>query len=118
MAETRFGREATGEPQLIDSIRKGRSPSLKTLQHIAAFMDDRDGIPKRVAPVQSATNGAENIASETVVAGEADSPRPFGAGGEASPPTCSSTSPSSAASATSSPRPCSTGPAGSKAEAA
>ena len=38
MAETRFGRDATGEPQLIDSIRKGRSPSLNVLHRMAAFM--------------------------------------------------------------------------------
>jgi len=61
MAETRFGREATGEPQLIASIRSGRSPSLKTLQRVASYMaevekrrsaEDRDG---------SATKGGENI---------------------------------------------------------
>lgn len=42
MAPTRFGRDATGEPQLIDSIRKGRSPSLNTLQRIADFMAEKD----------------------------------------------------------------------------
>jgi len=42
MAPTRFGRDATGEPQLIDSIEKGRSPSLNTLQRIAAFMKAKD----------------------------------------------------------------------------
>lgn len=42
MAPTRFGREATGEPQLIDSIERGRSPSLKTAQRIAAFMAEKD----------------------------------------------------------------------------
>jgi hypothetical protein len=39
MAPTRFGREATGEPQLIDSMRnKGRVPSLTVLQKMADFM--------------------------------------------------------------------------------
>jgi hypothetical protein len=42
MAPTRFGREATGEPQLITSIEAGRSPSLKVVQRIAAFMAERD----------------------------------------------------------------------------
>lgn len=42
MAPTRFGREATGEPQLISSIEAGRSPSLKVVQRIAAFMAERD----------------------------------------------------------------------------
>ena len=38
MAPTRFGREATGEPQLIDSIKGGRSPSLKVWRKVADFM--------------------------------------------------------------------------------
>lgn len=39
MKPTRFGREATGEPQLIDSIRnKGRSPSHDVLLKMADFM--------------------------------------------------------------------------------
>ena len=38
MAPSRFGRDATGDPQLINSIRRGRSPSLKVLQQIAEFM--------------------------------------------------------------------------------
>lgn len=45
MAPTRFGREATGEPQLIASIEGGRSPSLKVLQKIAAFMARYDADP-------------------------------------------------------------------------
>ncbi|SMF70650.1 hypothetical protein [Allosphingosinicella indica] len=42
MPPTRFGRDATGEPQLIKSIREGRSPSLKVLQRLAAFMAEKD----------------------------------------------------------------------------
>lgn len=42
MAPTRFGREATGEPQLLESLRKGRSPSLDTANRIAAFMRGKD----------------------------------------------------------------------------
>jgi hypothetical protein len=42
MAPTRFGREATGEPQLISSIENGRSPSLKVVQRVLAFMAERD----------------------------------------------------------------------------
>lgn len=38
MAPTRLGREATGEPQLLDSIRNGRSPSMKVWRKIADFM--------------------------------------------------------------------------------
>ncbi|SEM88674.1 hypothetical protein SAMN05192583_1407 [Sphingomonas gellani] len=42
MRPTRFGREATGEPQLLDSLRKGRSPSLDTANKIVAYMARRD----------------------------------------------------------------------------
>lgn len=42
MAETRFGRDATGEPQLLASIRAGRSPSLKVLHRCAKFMRDHE----------------------------------------------------------------------------
>lgn len=42
MAATRFGSEATGEPQLLSSIRGGRSPSLKLLQRLKAYMDRKD----------------------------------------------------------------------------
>ncbi|KQN12023.1 hypothetical protein [Sphingomonas sp. Leaf28] len=42
MRPTRFGRDATGEPQLIDSLRNGRSPSLDTAGRITRFMAKRD----------------------------------------------------------------------------
>ena len=43
MAVTRFGREATGEPQLIDSMRTGgRVPNLTTLHRMKAYMDAKD----------------------------------------------------------------------------
>lgn len=38
MAPTHLGRKATGEPQLVDSIRNGRSPSLKVWNKVADFM--------------------------------------------------------------------------------
>lgn len=54
MAPTRFGSLATGEPQLLKSIREGRSPSLRVLQRLKAFMADRDaeldGAADHVAP--------------------------------------------------------------------
>ena len=50
MAETRFGREATGEPQLIASMRRGRSPSLDTAGRITAYMRFKDGeVPAHAA---------------------------------------------------------------------
>lgn len=42
MAETTFGRRATGEPALVSTLRDGRSPSLATLNRLAAFMAERD----------------------------------------------------------------------------
>lgn len=42
MAPTTFGRKATGEPQLISSLEGGRSPSLKIVQRVMAFMDESD----------------------------------------------------------------------------
>lgn len=55
MAPTRFGREATGEPQLIDSIRRGRSPSLKVLERVAEFMKSRDTAAGLVSSPDSET---------------------------------------------------------------
>lgn len=42
MAKTRFGREATGEADLVDTLRKGRRPSLETLKRITDFMKAED----------------------------------------------------------------------------
>jgi hypothetical protein len=42
MAETRFGRNATGEPQLLESIRRGRSPSLKVMRRVVDFMAEHE----------------------------------------------------------------------------
>ncbi len=66
MAETRFGRDATGEPQLISSIRAGRSPSLKTLQRVASFMADHDAAAAEATRAQpghpAGAGGAERAA--------------------------------------------------------
>lgn len=42
MAPTRLGRDATGEASLVATIRAGRSPSLDTLNRLAAFMVEHD----------------------------------------------------------------------------
>lgn len=42
MKPTRFGAEATGEPQLLSSIRDGRSPSLKVWRRVAAYIRRKD----------------------------------------------------------------------------
>lgn len=61
MAETRFGRDATGEPQLLQSIRSGRSPSLKLLQRVASFMAAYEASNTAAAADPSPDNGGENI---------------------------------------------------------
>jgi hypothetical protein len=83
MAPTRLGRDATGEPNLIPSIRAGRSPNLDTLNKLADLMAEHDArlTPADIAP--SPDNGVENIG-----AGEADSRGPFAP----TSPTCSPTS--------------------------
>ncbi|WP_341210727.1 hypothetical protein [Sphingomonas paucimobilis] len=47
MRPTRFGRLATGEPQLIASLKLGRSPSLDTASRIVRFMSEYQ--PSQVA---------------------------------------------------------------------
>lgn len=47
MAPTTFGRRATGEPQLISSIESGRSPSLKVVQRVMAFIEECDADPEK-----------------------------------------------------------------------
>lgn len=42
MPESRFGRDAVGEPGLVGRIRKGSSPTLDMLNRIADFMASRD----------------------------------------------------------------------------
>lgn len=42
MTDSRFSRDATGEPGLLDGLRGGRSPTLKILNRIAEFMRDKD----------------------------------------------------------------------------
>jgi hypothetical protein len=42
MAPTTFGRNATGEPQLIRSIENGRSPSLSVVNRILDYMARTD----------------------------------------------------------------------------
>lgn len=42
MAVTRFGRDATGEPQLLSSLKDGRSPSRDLLEKIRDFVQRKD----------------------------------------------------------------------------
>ncbi|NLS25732.1 hypothetical protein S2M10_07020 [Sphingomonas sp. S2M10] len=74
MAPTRFGALATGEPQLIASIKKGRSPRLALLHRVKAFMDAKDAELAAEAgdhaeadnsQVQHASCGSETIISDS-----------------------------------------------------
>ncbi|MCP4025694.1 MAG: hypothetical protein GY736_05195 [Sphingomonas sp.] len=69
MAPTRFGREATGEPQLLESLRKGRSPSLDTANRIVSFMRAKDEEAGFVAD-HDAGNCAAAVASSSGMIGE------------------------------------------------
>lgn len=42
MAPTRFGRESTGDPNLIADLRRGVSPKLDRLHRISEFMARKD----------------------------------------------------------------------------
>lgn len=61
MKPSRLGRDATGEPDLVRSIRGGRSPSLETLNKLAAFMADYDKANNPADRSASATKPGENI---------------------------------------------------------
>lgn len=53
MAPTRFGREAMREPSFIESLRNGRSISLRNANRLLRFMSDHD----IAAAQQSASTG-------------------------------------------------------------
>lgn len=96
MAPSRLGRDATGEPNLIASIRNGRSPSLETLNRLARVMNEHDpetppveAEPKAEWPLQSANNGSEIITAAPVPGAEAGPGAPFA---RPSSRTCSATS--------------------------
>ena len=42
MAETRFGRDSLNNPAFVSWLRKGGSPSLRTLGTLAEFMATKD----------------------------------------------------------------------------
>ena len=46
-----FGRQAAGDPSLVLSLRRGRSPTLATADRILAFIrEQREGPPRRRPP--------------------------------------------------------------------
>jgi hypothetical protein len=42
MKPSRLSREATGEPSLVETIRRGRSPKLDTVEKLMTFMAETD----------------------------------------------------------------------------
>jgi hypothetical protein len=92
MSKTRLGIETMKEGGLVDSLRGGRSLSLKNANKVLTFIRNwrpdgaslPDGADRAQWPLPSAGNG-DGISAE----GEADSPRPFA-------PTCATCSPTSA----------------------
>ena len=42
IGESRFGRDATGEPGLLGRLRNGSTPTLKVLNRIKSYMDEKD----------------------------------------------------------------------------
>lgn len=108
MAPSRFGRDATGEPQIISSIEGGRSPSLKVVHRIIAFMAEQDARAgfSVVAPT-TPTEGdrAVHSASDALNPNLTEAAPPFAPAPEgqrssgASAPICSPTSGRSSSSA-------------------
>ncbi len=43
MAESRFGRLAVNDGNLVASLRNGRSPTVRTLERVEAFMETYRG---------------------------------------------------------------------------
>lgn len=41
MAPARFGKEALNDPNFIKGLRNGRSPSLRTVSKVMAFIDQK-----------------------------------------------------------------------------
>lgn len=42
IAETRFGRDAAGDPRLVGDLRNGRQPGARLSQRVTNYMDGRD----------------------------------------------------------------------------
>lgn len=42
MPRTRFGMEATGDPNLLNELQRGRSPSLNVLHRLRDYMIEKD----------------------------------------------------------------------------
>ncbi|MBB5686023.1 hypothetical protein [Sphingobium boeckii] len=42
IAQTRFGRDAAGDPRLVSDMRNGREPRCQLAQRVTAYMDGQD----------------------------------------------------------------------------
>lgn len=69
--DSRFGREATGEPGLVAGLRRGRSPTLGLLERIQTYMAGKDGGAQHaerhpISTVSSSSGNAEKVSTEVV----------------------------------------------------
>jgi hypothetical protein len=69
IGEARFGRDATGEPGLVDRLRKGSSPTLKILNRIKSYMAEKDNAADDAAPVH---DGGDTTCCDAASSGKAD----------------------------------------------
>ncbi|MDF0540811.1 hypothetical protein PX699_00515 [Sphingobium sp. H39-3-25] len=65
MAPSRFGRLVTGEPQLLDSIRKGRSPSLNVLEKIRDFIRETDAAHAQADTAAQQASSSGNVSDNS-----------------------------------------------------
>ena len=74
IGESRFGRDATGEPGLLGRLRAGSTPTLKVLNRIKSYMDERDAAlgaggaehgTRDTSQVQQTSSGTETNISAT-----------------------------------------------------
>ncbi|MFM9860638.1 hypothetical protein RUR49_19440 [Pseudoxanthobacter sp. M-2] len=51
---TEFGRQATGDPTFVLNLRRGRSPTLATVDKVLAFIAEMEADPSRCSPNRKA----------------------------------------------------------------
>lgn len=51
---TEFGRQAVGDPTFVLALRRGRSPTLATVDRVLAFIAEMEADPSRSSPNRKA----------------------------------------------------------------
>ena len=62
IAESRFGRDTTGESALVSQLREGRSLTLRTAEKLVEYMERKDA---------ELADGADHVGDDTTGAGAA-----------------------------------------------